>query len=160
MRKRAALAAYASALSFVPAAPSVKYVQGYAPGITQDNAAGTAAYDSDTDTVYYQGRLGKATKAHELGHALDDQSLTDGDRVYFQRLMHAPAGAWNTGTGLQGGFSSPSEWFADYYQAAALHLDPTRENQAAYASIGPVRLKRFEAALARLGKRQHLPQYR
>lgn len=159
MRKRAALAAYASSLSLVPAAPVVNYVQGYAPGVTQENAAGNAAYDPNTDTVYYQGRLEKATKAHELGHALDDQVLNDGDRVYFQKLMHAPGGAWQSGTGLQGGLTSPSEWFADYYQAAALKLDPTRQNEAAYTTIGPIRLKRFEAALARLAARKHLQPF-
>lgn len=158
MRKRAALAAYASAMGFVPAAPVVNYVQGYAPGITQENATGTAAYDANTDTVYYQGRLRKSTKAHELGHALDDQVLTDGDRAYFQKLLHAPAGEWNTGTGLQG-LASPNEIFADYYQAAALHLDPRRQSEASYTTVGPVRLKRFEAALARIAARKHLQPY-
>lgn len=159
MRRRATLAAYASAVGFVPAAPVVNYVRGYAPGISQESAMGTAAYDTTTNTVYYQGRLDRATRAHELGHALDDQVLNDGDRVYFQKLMHAPAGAWYTGTGMQGGASSPSEWFADYYQAAALHLDPRRQNEAAYAAIGPRRLKRFEAAMARIAARKHLQPY-
>lgn len=153
------LAAYASAAAgFVPAAPVVNYVQGYAPGITQENAAGTAAYDPSTDTVYYQGKLDKATKGHELGHAFDDQALTDGDRVYFQKLMHAPTGAWNQGTGLQGGLTSPNEWFADYYQAAALRLDPRRQSEAAYAQVGPKRLERFEKALGRLAKRRGITQ--
>lgn len=167
MRKRAVLAAslaltpapVSTAYGYVPVAPTVHYTQGYAPGITQENATGNAAYDPDTDTVYYQGKLEKSTKAHELGHALDDQVLSDGDRAYFQKLMHAPAGEWRSGTGLQGGMTSPSEWFADYYQASALNLDPRRQNEAAYATIGPKRLKRFEAALSRLAKRQHLKQY-
>jgi hypothetical protein len=144
---------------FVPAPPVLHYVEGYGPGVTQENAMGNAGYERATDTIYHIGKLDKATRAHETGHALDDQALSDGDRVYFQKLMHAPVGDWRSGTGLQGGLTSPSEWFADYFQAAALHLDPRRENQAAYAQIGPVRLKRFEAALSRIAKRQHLKQY-
>lgn len=143
---------------YAPAPPAVHYQQGYAPGITAENAAGTAAYSRDTDTIYYQGKgMDPATRAHETGHAFDDQVLTDGDRIYFQRLMHAPAGGWRTGTGLQG-LASPNEWFADYYQAAAMNLDPRRESQASYAQVGPKRLKRFEKALARLAERRGITQ--
>lgn len=169
VRKRAVLAASlaltpapianAYGYSYVPAPPKVHYQQGYGPGITQENAMGTASYSRDTDTIYYLGKPDETTRAHETGHALDDQVLTDGDRRYFQRLMQAPAGDWRSGTGLQGGARSPSEWFADYYQAAALDLDPRHEQVAAYAQVGPKRLKRFEAALARVAKRQHLKQY-
>lgn len=144
--------------SYVPAPPKVNYQQGYGPGITQENAMGTASYDRDTDTVYYLGKPDAIARAHETGHALDDQVLTDGDRHYFQRLMQAPSGEWRSGTGLQG-LKSPSEWFADYYQAAALNLDPRHEQVAAYAQVGTKRLKQFEAALARLAKRQHLKRY-
>lgn len=152
-----ALAVLASAAAFIPAPPTVNYVQGVAPG-ADANAMGTAAYSRDTDTVYYQGKLDPATKAHEVGHAFDDQLLTDGDRVYFQRLMHAPTGGWRTGTGLQGGATSPSEWFADYYQAAAMNLDPRVQNEAAYGQIGPKRLKQFKKAMQRLAKRRGVTQ--
>jgi hypothetical protein len=121
---------------------------------------GTAAYSRDTDTVYYQGNLDKATRAHELGHAFDDQVLSAGDRQYFQRLMRSPAGEWRAGTGLHGGLQSPSEHFADYYQASALGLDPRRQNEAAYTTIGPKRLKQFQKALVRLAKRHQLQPYR
>jgi hypothetical protein len=147
-----------SVLGLLPAPPVLHYQQGYGPGITQQNAMGTASYAPDTDTLYYVGTLDRATKGHEVGHAVDDQLLTDGDRHYFQRLMHAPPGEWRTGTGLQGGATSPSEWFADYYQAAALKLDPRRESQAAYAQVGPKRLIRFEKALTRLAKRRGITQ--
>lgn len=157
VRKRATLAAYASALSFVPAPPVVTYVRGVGPG-TPSDAAGNASYDPETHTVYSDGD--PFARGHETGHALDQEVLTDGDRRYFQRLLHAPAGAWDRGTGATSeGLKSPSEWFADYYGAAAIRLDPTREVVSAYAPIGPVRLKRFEAALARLGKRHGLKPY-
>lgn len=142
----------------VPAPPTMNVTQGYAPGLPPEQAMGNAAFDSNTNTLYYQGTLDPATRAHETGHAFDHQALSDGDRAFFQKLMHAPAGEWRAGTGLQG-VSSPSEWFADYYAASALGLDPRRQNEAAYASIGPKRLKRFEQALDRLGRRQGLLPY-
>lgn len=145
--------------SLRPAPPSVRYTQGTAPGLPQ-NAMGTAAYSADEDTVYYQGILDPATKAHETGHAFDDQILSDGDRRFFQRTMGMPDGEWRTGTGLNAdGLKSPSEWFADYYAAAVLGLDPERQSEAAYAQIGPKRLARFSAALDRLGRRQGLKSY-
>jgi len=165
VRKRAVLAASLAlapapaANAYVPAPPNVRYQHGYGPGITQENAVGTAGYNRDTDTIYYLGKaMDPTARAHETGHALDDQALNDGDRRYFQRLMHAPPGEWRAGTGLQG-TKSPSEWFADYYAASAMNVDPRHESTAAYAQIGPKRLKRFEAALARIAKRQGLKQY-
>lgn len=143
----------------VPAPPTMNLVQGLAPGLTPEETMGTAAFDSGSNTLYYQGKLDKSTRAHETGHAFDHQILSDGDRSFFQKLMHAPSGAWQSGSGLQGGLASPSEWFADYYQASALGLDPRRENQAAYAQIGPKRLQRFEQALDRLGRRHNLLPY-
>lgn len=167
VRKRAVLAAslaltsapVANAYGSVPVPPLLQYQHGYGPGVTQENAAGTAGYNRDTDTIYFQGKaMDPAARAHETGHAFDDQVLNDGDRRYFQRLMQAPQGEWVAGTGLSG-TRSPSEWFADYYQAAAMEIDPRRESISSYAQIGPKRLKRFEKALARLAKRQGLKQY-
>lgn len=141
----------------MPAPPAVNYAQGTAPG-ADANAMGTASYARDTNTIYYQGKIDPTARAHETGHAFDDQVLTDGDRVYFQRLMRAPAGEWRTGTGLQGGAQSPSEWFADYYQAAVMNVDPRFANEAAYAQIGPKRLKQFRKAMQRLAKRRGITQ--
>lgn len=155
MHRWALLASYAAAVGLVPAPPVVNIVEGRAPGV-DPAAMGTAATDPNTSTIYHEGALDPATKAHEVGHLFDSEVLTDGDRHYFQRVMQAPAGAWQSGTGLHGGATSPSEWFADYYQAAALHLDPSKQNEAAYASIGPKRLHRVEAALERLARRRGL----
>jgi hypothetical protein len=143
----------------VPAPPKVEYIRGLPPGTTEAELSGNASSDGAAGKIYFQGILGRSTRAHELGHLLDHQVLTDGDRQYFQRLMHAPAGDWRSGTGLLGGLRSPSEWFADYYQASALGLDPTRQNEAAYATIGPKRLQRFEKALDRLTTRRGLGTY-
>ena len=144
--------------SLVPQPANVKFVQGYAPGQDVSTVLGNAQTDAASGTVYYQGTLDPFARAHEVGHILDAQVLTDGDRRFFQRLMHAPAGDWRTGTGLKGA-ASPSEWWADYYGSAALGVDPVHENQAAYANVGPKRLKRFEQALDRLGRRHGLLPY-
>jgi hypothetical protein len=108
----------------IPAAPSVNWAHNVAPPGPPDNSvAGSAAYDWGSDTVYFQGNMPKFTRAHELGHALDDQALNDGDRHFFTRLM-GMSGNWNQGTGFQGGTHSPSEIFADWYGNAAIGNDP------------------------------------
>jgi hypothetical protein len=142
---------------YFPAPPLINYVQGVAPGVPAD-AMGNAAYVPESHTVYSQGKPDRYSRAHEAGHAFDSEVLNPGQRVLFQRLMGLPAGPWSTGTGLQG-LRSPSEWFADYYSAAANHVNPRLENTAAYATITPKRLKRFENALVRLGRQQRLAAY-
>lgn len=142
----------------VPTPPRVEYVRGFPPGTTQADFFGDASSDGAAGKIYFQGTLTRSARAHELGHLLDREVLTDGDRQYFQHLMHAPTGPWDPGTGLLG-LRSPCEWFADYYQAAALRLDPTRQNEAAYTTIGPRRLVRFEHALDRLARRFNLSDY-
>lgn len=165
--KGARMAVYLAALGithpgvtppFVPAPREAHYQQGTAPGLPAD-AMGNAATDVATRTVWYQGTLDPFVRAHETGHLFDAESLSDGDRHYFQRVMQAPAGPWKTGTGLDG-LKSPNEWFADYYATAATNIDVKHAGEAAYATIGPKRLKRFEQALARLGRRQQLAAYK
>lgn len=147
-----------AAAPYVPAPPKINYVQGVAPG--HDQAAdATAEAVGAAQTVYYQTPMDGFTRGHEAGHIFDYEVLSDGDRAYFQRLLHTPAGAWRTGTGTGAGMHSPNEAFADYYGAAATHLDPAKRTVSSYVPIGPKRLKRFEAALARLGKRHNLKPY-
>lgn len=147
----------ASKLGYVPAPPHITYVTSLPAG--DENTTSDEA-DPATGTVYTNGNTGRFARGHETGHIFDAEILTPGDRNYFQRILQAPTGPWNRGTGATiEGLRSPSEWFADYYGAAAMHLDPTRELVSAYAPIGPVRLARFEAALGRVGRRHHLPQY-
>jgi hypothetical protein len=83
---------------------------------------------------------------HELGHLFDWQSLSDGDRRYFTRILHAPSD-WERGG---------REWFADYYGAAAEGIDLRRENIISYAPLTLKRMRRFQAAMTRLGRRQNL----
>lgn len=146
----------------MPAPPTVRYVHGAYPGHPDLGQA----TDTGNATIYWQGDgpLGAFPRAHEVGHLFDAQVLNDGDRRYFQRLMHAPGGAWDQGTGNQGGTGSPVEWFADYYGAAATGFDPRPSTRggadiSSYAIIGPKRLERFKKALDRLGRRNALLPY-
>lgn len=139
------------------------------PGVAPDEIS-SAYYDPNTNTVHTPPGVDRYGRAHEVGHALDHENLSDGDRAFFQRLMHAPQGQWQTGTGSKGLYS-PNEMFADYYAAVATGYDPkpkklkgggTRYSSApsSYATnIGPKRLKRFAKALERLQARQGLSDY-
>lgn len=144
----------------VPMAPRVQFVHGTMPGDTgASTEVSAAATDGASGTVYYQQPLSDYARAHEIGHLFDHQILTDGDRRYFSRLLQVPGeGDWRRGTGSNG-MESPSEWFADYYAAAATNLDPRRGSVASYASVGPKRLVRFTKALDRLGRRHGLQPY-
>jgi hypothetical protein len=144
----------------IPAAPTVNWAHNVAPpGPAENSVGGSAAYDWGSDTVYFQGNMPKFTRAHELGHALDDQELNDGDRHFFTRLM-GMSGDWNQGTGFQGGTHSPSEIFADWYGNAAVGNDPSRAWSDAYATPpDPKTFRRFAQALDRLGHRRGLLGY-
>lgn len=99
-------------------------------------------------------------QAHEMGHALDFEVLTNRDRARFQRIMGAPKGDWRTGGGyLNGGMQSPSEWFGDYYAASALGINPNRQSVTNYTQIDPARLRRFTHSLERLRERRGLDYF-
>jgi hypothetical protein len=146
-----------AAAAVIPGPPVMHFVLGPSPGSSTANSQ--AAADCTTATIYYAPPLDAFARGHEAGHLFDCQVLSDGDRHYFQRVMHAPSGVWDQGTGIPDGVHSPSEWFADYYAAAAIHLDLSRSIVSSYAPLAPTRLKRVSRALERLGKRQHLQPY-
>jgi hypothetical protein len=101
-------------------------------------------------------------RAHETGHLFDAEVLTDGDRRFFQRAMKAPIGPWSHAAayGRVEGNISPNEWFADYYGAFASNLTGLhgQSSVGSFATITPVRMRRFEKALVRLAKRRGLSQ--
>jgi hypothetical protein len=148
------------AAPFMPVAPNVRYAHTAPPVNGTDNQLpAAAAYYPGEDTVYFGGNLDRFTRGHELGHAFDDQVLSDADRGNMMRLMRMK-GAWNQGTGLSGGAQSPSEIFADWYGNAAIGNDPRRKWSDAYATPpSPPQFRRFQLALARIGRQRNLPQY-
>lgn len=160
MRSRR-LAAYAAALSAIPAPPVAHYAYGLDPNVTTGTGAKPSAYTyTDTQTVYLPDRgrnpMQRFQKAHETGHLFMNQVLTDGDRQYFSRLLHAP-GQWGVGQGAD----DPAEVFADYYGAAASGINPAHGYSVPmYVNLGPKRMKRFERAMERLSRRHHLKPYK
>jgi hypothetical protein len=132
------------------------------------NAGPVGGY-SEGENIHVLPGVDQYTVAHEMGHLLDNQVLSDGDRNFFARLLQTSPGAWNRGTGAAGGYHSPSEAFADYYAAAATNYDPRpkRKGKAvsgggvdSYTRIGPKRLRRYKKALERLQARRGLEDYK
>lgn len=145
--------------SYVPAPPKYQILPGQIdPNLNQSGVLASAYADTANNAVHVQRDPDPFAVGHELGHLFDSQILGDGDRRYFQRLMHAPAGAWNLGetTGKVQGEISPNEWFGDYYGAMASGFDANHNSLGSFAVITPRRLHNFEAALARLGRRRGL----
>lgn len=149
---------------YLPAPPVVHTVYGPVdPNVNQDGAAVGAYADPAAQTIYLPNDPSAFMRAHETAHLFDAQVLNDGDRQYFQRLMHAPQGPWNHGEayGRVEGEASPNEWFADYYGALGSGLTPEKGYSVGqFAEIGVKRLQRFAAALERVGRRQGLQAYR
>jgi hypothetical protein len=152
----AAAQVQALARPYVPAPPRAQVIRAQQPGIQWPGDAWASA-DAGAGIVYAPNGLGRFERAHEFGHLFDGQVLGDGDRGYFTHLFGLK-GPWYQGTASQG-LRSPVEWFADYYGAAAIGFDPTRRGIASYADIDSRTLRRFEAALARLGHRRDLSAY-
>lgn len=146
-----------SAATYVPLAPAVSYVQGRAPGVPVESLT-SAQYDPNTKTVYHEKPvLGKFARGHELGHALDFQTLNDGDRNSFTRMM-GMRGPW--ASPAVSGRSTPQEVFADWYANAVVGSDATHSWESAYSQTpAPKAFRAFEQALARLGRRRQLAQY-
>lgn len=160
--KRATLAAIAA--GFIPGPPVINTVYGPVDtSLNRDGQAVGAYADPATNTIYLPHDPNPYARAHETGHLFDTQVLSEGDRRYFQRLMHAPRGPWDHGEtyGKVQGEASPNEWFADYYAAAATGMTPQNGHSIGqFAEIGAKRMKRFEKAMARLAKRHKLQRYK
>lgn len=99
----------------VPAA-DVTLVKGEPPGggwegFRAAEAGGTIWYTADADAW---------DLAHEMGHAFDEQELTDSDRrrLSGRQVMRTGGGPWITGDG------GPDECFADWYANARLGQGP------------------------------------
>jgi hypothetical protein len=90
--------------------------------------------------------------AHEIGHLFLESSIGDRERARFQKIL-GMGGQWDQGTGLHGGYSSPAEFAADYYAAAATGYRPDGgQGVAGYTQIDPKKLKRFKRYLAKVGQ--------
>lgn len=124
--------------------------------LTHDNKQPTAADVAGMSAN--APRNDRFAVGHEIGHLFLEQTLTDADRARVQRIL-GKTGPWDRGTGLNGGYQSPSEIAADYYGAAATAFDPSTQGLGGYAQIDPKTLKRFKKYLDRLGRARGLRQY-
>jgi hypothetical protein len=120
-----------------------------------DCPGGTAAACSSpvSDDVWVADwALDKFTLAHELGHQFDRQFLTDADREWLRRVMHAPGGEWIRRFGAD-------EWFADYYADCATRAwRRGSSSSAAYAPLPPpTRLARVCLAIRAIRTRLPAP---
>lgn len=134
---------YASeARSFAVPLPAVYVHRSGCPH--EQHAARPACTNPSTGEVWIpDSDTARFTLAHELGHAFDGQVLTDADRSWFRRVMHAPAGPWWQPDGA-------GEWFADYYADCA--VGNARISQEGYADRPtPRQLRRVCTAVRVLG---------
>jgi hypothetical protein len=142
-----------------PAKFSIVYDNGagYDPGSTDAKAVGQYA-DTNTNTVHTTRGFSKRQIAQDVGQIFGYNTLSDGDRNYFSRLLGAKT--WNNlhGANPQGSDGmTGDEAFADYYALSATGGLGKGESMAwGDVSIDPQKLHRFSAALGRLGQRQHL----
>lgn len=96
---------------------------------------GGSCWDVTTRTVFLEPYAGRHVLWHELGHAFDDEVLTNSDRAAFMRVMRL-RGPWVQGTGYEKGADrSPNEWFADAYADCQLGREP-RRNRKLGVSVG------------------------
>lgn len=146
---------------FVPGVGDTQF-QPFTPEMQGDQLAAFAA-SPENKTIYTEPGQPKDSfaLAHEMGHLIDAYA-TDKDHQNFMRIMgFKPGEAWDQGTGTDGGFHSPSEFFADYYSSVVNKVDPRRSSQAAYANnINRKRLRQFALALAQFGRYYQLGAYK
>jgi hypothetical protein len=127
-----------------------------------------AAAGSDGETVYSQGGIDGRTLAHELGHNLDAQSLTDDDRRRLAVVMGRPNDPWDVPDRRGAGAadrSSLSERFASLYAMLAVGAYPRagRSIGDGYLDEDPPsrrELLRFGRSMMRFGARSGLQDYR
>lgn len=122
-----------------------------------EHADGCARSDLAPPTIWLApdwATVARSTEAHELGHVFDHMYLTAGDHNRFRRIWRRPSigwfnelapirpgDPWAGGDGSEGRSSAAGEWFADAYQACALHRidrsDSTVGTYLIYISDGP-----------------------
>lgn len=126
----------------------------------EDTEALIAACANTATGDIYLPVAGSFALQHELGHLVDAQLLTDGDRRWFtRRLGMSPGLAWRDAAKWR----TPSEVFADAYAACALKWSPGRKRgrwEVAYDYIPSLRQHRrvcagLDRVAARLRLRDH-----
>jgi hypothetical protein len=106
----------------------------------------------------------KRAIAQDVGQIFAYNDLQPGDRIYFSKLLGTDPNRWDNLHGANpqgGGAATGDEAFSDYYALAATGgLRPDESMAWGDISIDHEKLKKFTAALARLGKRYGLKPYK
>lgn len=167
-----AQAAHAAALAdtrYIPAPPKYTIVYdsptnagGINPETGQPFPSVGQYADVNTNTVHTTPGLPRRQVAQDVGQLFGYGVLSPGDRQYFTRILGAGDAPWDNVQGAQVGAPvTGDETFADYYAVAATGgLKPGESLAMGNTSIDPERLRKFTAALKRLGKRRGLASYK
>lgn len=154
-------------MAFVPAPPVYHVVYdggaGYNAGSTDAQSIGQYA-DTNTNTVHTTRGFTRQMIAQDVGQIFGYSVLTPGDRVYFSKLLGTDPAYWtdlhsNSPTNM--GHEAGDEAFANYYSIAATGgLKHGEGMLLGNTSIDPEKLRKFTAAIGRLGKRRGLRPYK
>lgn len=129
--------------------------------------------DTTTNTVHTTRGFSKRAIAQDVGQLFGYNTLDDGQRRFFSRLLGVDPNRWSNTHGADpqgGGGVTGDEAFADYYamEATGGMKPPHRRRDGTLVGssmtwgdvpIDPVKLKKFGAAIRRLAIRQHLDRY-
>lgn len=126
-----------------------------------DDAMTGAYADAQNSRIVTASPLTRRELAHEVGHLVDWQYLTDTDRERAARIMGVRAWDYTDNKPMTG-----AEWFADYYAAAATDYNPAVRHlkggglrggqDFTYAHITGKRLRDFQWFLLGLAARDGL----
>lgn len=163
-----ARAAHATAVADARYFPAPEYTvvydngAGYNPGSTDAQSVGQYA-DTNTNTVHTTRGFTKRQIAQDVGQLFGYNVLTPGDRNYFSRLLGTDPAYWtdlHANSPAVGTQEAGDEAFANYYSLAATGgLQRGESLLMGNTAIDPERLRKFTAAVKRLGRRQGLKPY-
>jgi hypothetical protein len=161
--------ARAQAAFYVPAPPQYRIVYdspqnagGVDPATGQPFPAVGQYADPATNTVHTTPGMTRRQVAQDVGQLFGYNVLHPGDRHYFQRVLGVQGSPLENVQGAKvGAPESFDEAFANYYAVAATGgLKPGESVLMGQTSIDADRLRKFTAALKRLGKRRDLKPYK
>ena len=166
---RAAHAAAVADARYIPAPPKYTVVYdspqnagGIDPATGQPFPSVGQYADVNTNTIHSTPGMPRRQVAQDVGQLFGYGVLAPGDRQYFQRILGVKDAPWDNVQGAKVGASATGdETFADYYGVAATGgLKAGESVLMGQTSIDPERLRKFTAALKRLGKRRDLKPYK
>ena len=166
---RTAHSAAVADAKYIPAPPKYTIVYdspqnagGVDPATGQPFPAVGQYADVNTNTVHSTPGMPKRQVAQDVGQLFGYGVLAPGDRQYFQRVLGVKDAPWDNVQGAKvGAAATGDETFANYYAIAATGgLKPGESVLMGQTSIDAERLKKFTAALKRLGKRRDLKPYK